>query len=118
MDVSFTPDDTVSYTTPSANVKINVLTPTRKIVLTPMQQIQQMIDFVQGITTSGELDEGSSYELIAILNAAKTNLDRIESDPNMGNPFAVPAQLRYFISQVKDKIDRGILSPTSGQILI
>ena len=37
-----------------------------------------MITFIQGITTSGELGEGSSYELIAILKAAETNLDRIE----------------------------------------
>ncbi len=65
-----------------------------------------MINFVQGITTSGELDEGSSYELIAILNAADTNLDRIERDPSVGNPFAEPTELRYFISQVKYKIDR------------
>jgi hypothetical protein len=77
-----------------------------------------MIAFIQGITTSGELDEGSSYELIAILNAAETNLARIESDPSVGNPFAVPADLRYFIIQVKDKIDKGMLSPTNGQTLI
>jgi hypothetical protein len=77
-----------------------------------------MITFVQGLTTSGELDEGSSYELIAILNAAQTNLDRIESDPSVGNPFAEPAELRYFISQVQEKIDRGVLSPTNGQLLI
>ena len=64
-----------------------------------------MIAFVQGITTSGELDEGSSYELIAILNAAETNLDRIESDQTVGNPYAEPAELRYFISQIKDKIE-------------
>ena len=88
MDVSFTPTDTVNYTTALVNVKINVLTPTPKIVLTPMQQIQQMTTFIQGITTSCELDEGSSYELIAILSAAETNLDRIESDPSVENPFA------------------------------
>jgi hypothetical protein len=29
-----------------------------------------MITFVQGITTSGELDENSPYELVAIPNAA------------------------------------------------
>ena len=52
-----------------------------------------MITFIQSITTSGELDEGSSYELIAILNAAETNLDRIESDPSVENPFAEPLNL-------------------------
>jgi hypothetical protein len=77
-----------------------------------------MITFIQSITTSDELDEGSSYELIAILNIAETNLNRIESDPSLGNPFAVPAQVRYFISQVKDKVDRRVLSPTNGQTLI
>jgi hypothetical protein len=34
------------------------------------------------------------------------------------NPFAEPAELRYFITQVKDKMDRGALSPTNGQTLI
>ena len=97
---------------------INVLTPTQKNVLTPTKQIQQMITFIQGITTSGGLGEGSSYELIAILKAAETNLDRIEKNPSVENPFAEPAELRYFISQVKDKIDRGVLSPTNGQTLI
>ena len=110
LDVSFTPTDTANYTMASASVSINVLTPT--------QQIQQLITFIQSINTSGELDEESSYELIAILNAAETNLDRIESDPSAENPFAEPAELRYFISQVQDKIDRGILSQTNGQTLI
>jgi|GEM_PF-4647177 hypothetical protein len=32
--------------------------------------------------------------------------------------FAEPAQLRYFINEVKYKIDRGVLSQTNGQILI
>ena len=36
----------------------------------------------------------------------------------MENPFAMPAQLRYFISQIQDIIDLGVLSPTNGQILI
>jgi len=110
LDVSLTPTDNVNYTIASANVKINVLAPTQKI--------NQMINFIQGITTSGELDEGSSYELIAILSSAETNLDRIESDPSVENPFVEPTELRYFISQVKDKMDRGILSPSNGQLLI
>ena len=118
MNTIFTPTDATNYTTASTNVKINVLDPTQKIVLTPTQQIQQMISFVHGITTSGELDEGSSYELIAILNAAETNLDRIERNPSEENPYAEPAELRYFITDVKDKIDRGILSQINGQALI
>ena len=113
LNTTFTPIDTANYTTASASVSINVLTPTQKTVLTPMQKINQMITFVQGLTTSGELDEGSSYELIAILNSAETSLNR-----SVKNPFVEPTDLRYFISQVKDKIDSGVLSPTNGQILI
>ncbi len=77
-----------------------------------------MITFVQGITTSGDLDEGSSYELISILNAAETNLARIESNHSEENPYAEPAKLIYFITDVKDKIGRGLISPTNGQALI
>jgi len=91
LTTTFTPTDIANYTTAAA--LINVLPPTQKNVLTPTQQIQQMITFIQSITTSGELDEGSSYELIAILNAAETNLDRIESDPSVENPFAEPLNL-------------------------
>ena len=118
MTTTLTPTDTANYTTASASVTMNVLTPTPKNVLSPTQQIQQMITFVQGITTSGELNEGSSYELIAILNAAETNLDRIERNPSVENQFAEPAELKYFISQVNDKIDRGVLSQTNSQALI
>jgi hypothetical protein len=52
-----------------------------------------MTTFIQDITTFGELDEGLSYKLIVILNAAETNLARIESDPSEENPFAEPAEL-------------------------
>jgi hypothetical protein len=118
LTATLTPTDNVNYTTASVNGKINVLNSTQKIVLTPTQKINQMITFIQGITTSGELDEGSSYELIAILNAAETNLNRIESDHSEENPYAEPIELRYFINQVNDKMDRGVLSPTNGQTLI
>jgi DNA-binding IscR family transcriptional regulator len=77
-----------------------------------------MVTFVQGLATSGELDEGSSIELTAILNAAETNLDRIERNSSEENPYAEPAELRYIITNVKDKIDQGILSQTNGQALI
>jgi hypothetical protein len=49
---------------------MNVQNPTQKVVLTPIQKINQMITFVQGITTSGEFDKKSPYELVAIPNAA------------------------------------------------
>ena len=55
---------------------------------------------------------------LILAHAAETNLNRIERDPSAENPFAEPAELRYFVSQVKDKIDRGVLSPTNGQTLI
>jgi hypothetical protein len=119
LTATFTPDDSTDYASGgTVQNSIPVAQATPKIVLTPTQQIQQMIAFIQSITTSGELDEGSSDELIAVLNAAETNLARIESDPSEENPYAEPAELRYFISQVKDKIDRGVLSPTNGQTLI
>jgi hypothetical protein len=119
LNTTFAPTDTTNYTSGgTVQNSITVAQATPKIVLTPTQQIQQMIAFIQGITTSGELDEGSSDELIAVLNAAETNLARIESDPSEENPYAEPAELRYFISQVQDKIDRGVISPTNGQILI
>ena len=94
MTTTLTPTDTANYTTASASVTMNFLTPTPEIVLSPTQQIQQMVTFVQGLATSGELDEGSSIELTAILDAAETNLNRIESNPSVENPFAEPAELR------------------------
>ena len=36
----------------------------------------------------------------------------------MENPYAEPAELHYFITDVKDKMDRGVISPTNGQTLI
>jgi hypothetical protein len=119
LTATFTPNDSIDYASGgTVQNSITVAQATPKIVLTPTQQIHQMIDFLEGITTSGELDEGSSIELTAILNAAETNLDRIESNPSEENPYAEPAELRYFITDVKDKIDRGILSQTNGQALI
>jgi hypothetical protein len=42
-----------------------------------------MIDFVQDITTYGELNDGSSHELITIPNAAETNLDSIDRNSSV-----------------------------------
>ena len=55
---------------------------------TPAQKIHQMITFVQGLVTLGELDVGSSDELIAILRDAGKSLDIREIDPNLGNTLA------------------------------
>jgi hypothetical protein len=38
--------------------------------------------------------------------------------PNLGNTSAATGQFEYFISQVKDDIDIGVLSSTSGQELM
>jgi hypothetical protein len=110
LNTIFTPTDSANYTTASLNVKINVMDHTQEIVLTPTRKINQMVTFVQGLATSGELNEGSSIELTAILQAAEKNIDK--------NPFAEPGELKSFIIDVKDKIDRGVLSPTNGQALI
>ena len=119
LTATFTSTYTTNYTSDgTVQNSITAAQATPKIVLTPTQRIQQMIAFIQGITTSGDLDVGSFYELLAVLNAAETNLARIESDPSEENPYAEPAELRYFVSQVKDKTDWGVLSPTNGQTLI
>jgi C1A family cysteine protease len=109
LTATFTPTDSTNYSTVSKSVTTNVVT--------PMQKIDQMITFVQGITTSGDLDEGSYYELTSILKAAEKSLDRIESDP-MGNKLAVTVELNAFIDQVNEYINSGILPSTKGHILI
>ena len=109
LTTTFIPTDTANYTTASATALINVLTPTQKI--------NQMITFVQGITTPNELDEGASYELTAMLQASEKSLDEIERDP-MGNMLALIAELNTFTDMVKDCINSSQLSTTKGHILI
>ena len=77
-----------------------------------------MITFVQGLATSGELTDESSYELVAIFKAAGKSLDRREIDPNLRNTLTATTQLNYFITDVKDQNDNGIISQTNGQALI
>ena len=60
-------------------------------------------------------NEGSPYELIAILKAAETNLDKIETDQSVENSFVKYAQVRDFISQVTDKIDREYFCRQTGR---
>lgn len=60
LHVNFTPDDAINYTTASANVTINIMT--------PMQKIHQMITFVGGLVTSGELNHQAGVELISELH--------------------------------------------------
>jgi len=106
-------DNTHSDATP--NTPTNVINVLQE---NPSQKIHQMITFVQGLATSGELTDGSSYELIAILKAAGKSLDRREINPNLGNTLAATAELKYFITDVNDQIDSGQISQTNGQKLI
>ena len=103
------PSDTTNYTTASASALINVLT--------HKQKINQMITFVQGITTPSELDEGSSYELIAMLQASEKSLDEMERDQT-GDMLALIAELNTFTDKVNECINSGQLSSTKGHILI
>ncbi len=109
LTTTFTPTDTANYTTASATALINVLTPTQKI--------NQMITFVQDITTPSELDEGSSDELIAMLQASEKSIDEMERDPT-GDMLALIAELSTFTDKVNECINSGQLSSTKGHILI
>jgi len=106
---TFTPTDTANYTTASETPLINVLTPTQKI--------NQMITFVQDITTPSELDEGSSDGLIAMLQASEKSIDEMERDPT-GDMLALIAELNTFTDKVNECINSGQLSSTKGHILI
>lgn len=104
LQVDFIPDDTVNYTTASANVIINV-------ILTPAQKIQQMITFVQSLVTSGELNRQYGVELISELQDTKEYLSHGYTDLAIVN-------LKNFIHQTKIDISYGVLSPNNGKTLI
>lgn len=99
MTTSFKPTDTVDYTTASATALINVLT--------PVQAIDQIINSIQKLVTSGTLSNGVSHPLIAQLNAAKSNL-------NSGQTNKATDNLNIFITEVDIYINSGILSQTNG----
>ena len=99
----FTPKDTMDYTAATTSVQINVLT--------PVQKIQQVITFIQGLVTSGKLNNGQANSLIAKLNAAKMNI-------NHENTQAATNELNAFINEVNADIKIGKLSSTDGQTLI
>ena len=82
LNVNFTPDDAINYTSSSANVTINVLT--------PVQKIQQMITFVHRLVTSGELNHQSGVELISELH--NTMGDLIKGYTNLAI-----VELKHFI---------------------
>jgi len=99
----FMPTDTANYTTASASVSINILT--------PVQKIQQMITLIQGLVTSGKLNNGQANSLIVKLNAAKMSI-------NHENTQAATNELNAFINEVNADIKTGKLSSTDGQTLI
>ncbi len=103
LNVSFKPTDNKKYTNVSASVQINVLT--------PVQEIQQMITFIQGLVNSGKLNPGQAKSLIFKLNAAKKNI-------NHENTPAATNELNAFINEVNAEIKTGKLSSTDGQTLI
>ena len=109
LTTTFTPTDNANYTTASATAMINVLTPTQKI--------DQMITFVQSLTTPNELDEGSSDELIAMLQASEKSIDEMGRD-STGDLMALIAELNTFTDKVNECINSGQLSSTKGHILI
>ena len=76
-----------------------------------------MIAFVQGITTPNKLDEGSSDELIAMLQASEKSINEMERDPT-GDMMALIAELNTFTDKVNECIDSDQLSSTKGHILI
>jgi YVTN family beta-propeller protein len=82
LHVNFTPDDAINYTSASANVTINVLT--------PVQKIQQMTTFVHRLVTSGELNRQSGVELISELH--NTMGDLIKGCTNLAI-----VELKHFI---------------------
>jgi len=103
LTTSFKPTDTVDYTTASATASINVLT--------PVQEINQMITYIQTLVTSGTLSSGVSRPLIAELNAAESSLNSSQTNK-------ATTQLNIFITEVDIYINSGILSQTNGQLLI
>ncbi len=103
LNVFFTPTDNKKYTNASASVQITVLT--------PVQKIQEMITFIQGLVNSGKLNNGQANSLIVKLNAAKKNIDHKSTQ-------AATNKLNAFINEVNADIKTGKLSSTDGQTLI
>ena len=103
LTTSFKPKDIVDYTTASSTASINVIT--------PVQEINQMIASIQNLVTSGDLSSGTGRPLISKLTAVENSL-------NSGQTNKATTQLNIFIIEVNIYIDSGILSQTNGQLLI
>jgi YVTN family beta-propeller protein len=80
-------------------------------VLTPVQKIEQTVDSVQDLVTSGALNQGQANALIAKINATAQSL-------NAGDTNKAIDELNAFINQVKAYMKTGKLSSTEGQALV
>lgn len=83
----------------------------RYIAVTPQQQIEQLIEDVQGLAGSGVLNNGQGNSLIKKHQAAIQQLDSGREEP-------AKEILQAFINQIRDFIDGGILTSAKGQPLI
>jgi streptogramin lyase len=103
LHVDFTPADTANYNSASKNVEINVLT--------PVQKIQQMTATVQGLISSGVLNQKQGDTLISDLNAAIKALNDNQTKKAIRG-------LNVFISHIEDYVQSGIFTQAQGQDLI
>jgi hypothetical protein len=76
-----------------------------------------MITFVQSIITPNELDEGSSDELTAMLQASEKSINETERDPTEDMMILI-AELNTFTGKVNECIKSGQLSSKKWHILI
>ncbi|MGA9189848.1 MAG: hypothetical protein WB014_15090 [Methanosarcina sp.] len=103
LHVDFIPTYPVTYNIASKDVTINVLT--------PMQKIDQMVDSVQNMVTSGLLNQEEE-------NALKAKHDTITQNLNAGNTLASINGLNAFINQINAYIKNGVLSQAEEQAFI
>jgi PKD repeat protein len=101
--VTFTPTDTENYNTATKTVHINVLTPT--------QGVENIIDDVQTLISSGDLKSELGDALIK-------KLDKINESLTAGDTRQAISQLNAFISQVNSLINDGQLTKDQGNALI
>ena len=79
--------------------------------LSPMEEIEDVIEEVQALIDSGTLNEGQGNALIAKLEAAVQSLEKENVEAAIG-------QLQAFINAIEAAIQSGALTPEEGQPLI
>jgi streptogramin lyase len=84
----------------------------------PAQTIHHMVNFVQGLATSGELNSVVADSLTFELANINKNLCIQESCLNIGNAKVAIDELKTFNHQIETYITTLALSPRSGQKLI